>query len=134
MSRVQRSSMAQTGNNKRSGEFSENVSLTEDGVFLVLESDLQTKKIREKHTIASLNRVGNELAFLVTETGTGSNDRRFEDLALGLFRKHNSSLGLNLGCESLNQDSVVERLECLQKISVLKASYGTEHDFSLANL
>ncbi|GMS89401.1 hypothetical protein PENTCL1PPCAC_11576, partial [Pristionchus entomophagus] len=116
-------------NDTRLVKLSEDVSLTEDRVFLVLESHLQEKVFGEKHTVAGFDRVGDEITFLVTKTRAGSNNGGLENLSLRLLGKHNSALGFNLGSESLDQNTIVERLEGLQKISVLEAFDGTEHDF-----
>ncbi|GMT19503.1 hypothetical protein PFISCL1PPCAC_10800, partial [Pristionchus fissidentatus] len=115
--------------NTRLVELSENVSLAEDGVFLVLESHLCSSVLGEKHAISGLDRVGDELALLGTESRTGGDDGGFENLALRFLGEHDSSLGLDLSRESLDQNTVVERLEGLQQISILKTSDSTEHGF-----
>lgn len=82
--------------------------------LLFADLDRATTPSGQKDPVSGLDRDGSDVAVLVASTGTHSDDGGFRERRLGGRRREEDTRGsFGLGLESLDEDSVEQRLESL---------------------
>lgn len=93
--------------------FADDLSITEDEEFLLIDLDLEAAIFGKEDLFANLDRDGNDFALVIGAAGTDGNNSASVDFGLGALRQNDTALRDSLGNEALDEDTVQERSETL---------------------
>src|ERR1700733_3424469 len=104
-------------------EHAHDVGFLHDQELFAVELDLGARPLAEQHAIAGLDVDRNELAGLVAPTGADCDNLTLLGFFLGAVRNDNAALGLFLGVDTFDHDTVMQRTK-----------FGFSHDSSFWRL
>lgn len=97
-------------------DLGEDLRVTNEKVFVFTDLDRVTTPAGKKNLVTGLDRGGDDFAVLVGSTGASSDDASFgKGRGSGGGRKEDTSGGLGLGLEALDEDAVEERDDRLDR-------------------
>src|SRR5260370_21254055 len=91
-----------------SGEHAHDVGFLHDQKFLTVEFDLGARPLAEQHTVADLEVDRDQLAGFVSAARTDRRDLALRGLLLGAIRNDDAALGLLLGVDTFDHDTVMQ--------------------------
>lgn len=98
------------------GDLGEDLRVTDEQVLVLADLDRVAAPAGKEHLVTGLDRSGDHLAVLVGSTGASSNDAGFGKGRRGSRRgNEETGRGLGLGLEALDEDSVEERDDRLDR-------------------
>lgn len=96
---------------------SQDFAVTEQQVFLTTNLNWRSSKVWQQNLVTCLDRNRNEFASSsIADTWTRGNDGAFVKLFLVFFWDVNPQAGLGGSLDSLNQDSVKQRLQVVNRL------------------
>src|SRR6202035_1586747 len=94
------------------GENAHDVALLHDQQFLAIELDLGARPLAEQHAVADLEVDRDQFAAFVAPAGADRRDFALRGLFLGGVGNDDAALGLFLGVETFDHDTVMQRTKC----------------------
>src|SRR4051812_33361257 len=92
-----------------SAQHAHDVGLLHDQELLAIELDLGSRPLAEQHAVADLDVDRDQLSALVTAAGSNRGNFALRRLLLGAIGNDDAALGLLLGVDALDDDTVMQR-------------------------
>src|SRR5262249_53001758 len=102
------------------GQHAHDVRLLHDQELFIVDLDLSARPLAEQYAVADLEVDRDQLAGLIATAGADGDDFALGRLFLGGVRNDDATLGLFLGVDTFDHDTVMQRTK-----------FGLSHDVSL---